>query len=85
MIAYAAPRTNGLAIATFVLAICGFSILPVILGHVSLGQIKRTGEGGRGFAIAGVVIGYLTIAAILLLLLVIAIPLIAVGVSGGFA
>ena len=81
----AAPRTNGLAIATLVLALCGFSILPVTLGHISLNQIKRTGESGGGLAIAGLVIGYLTIAAIVLLLLFIAVPLIAVGVSGGFS
>jgi hypothetical protein len=31
-----------------------------ILGFVSLGQIKRTGEQGRGMAIAGVVIGILS-------------------------
>ena len=85
MTTYPAPRTNGLAIAAFVLSLCGFSLLPVILGHVSLGQIQRTGEGGRGFAIAGLVIGYLTIAAIALLLLFIVVPLIAVGASGGFA
>ena len=36
-----------------------------ILGFVSLGQIKRTGEQGRGMAIAGIVIGILsTVAAV---------------------
>ena len=85
MTSYAAPRTNGLAIATFVLSLCGFSLLPVILGHISLNQINRTGEAGRGFAIAGLVIGYLTIAAIVLLVLFILIPLVAVGASGGFS
>ena len=43
--------------------ICGF--LPVIpwgiavaTGHMGLSQISRTGEGGRGLAIAGLVMGY---------------------------
>ncbi|WP_277869027.1 DUF4190 domain-containing protein, partial [Brevibacterium epidermidis] len=37
-------------------------ILAVIFGHIGLGQIKRTGEEGRGQAIAGLIIGYVTIA-----------------------
>ncbi|MDR1196820.1 MAG: DUF4190 domain-containing protein [Candidatus Nomurabacteria bacterium] len=48
--------TNGLAIAGF---ICSFfvSVLGIILGAVALGQIKKTGEGGKGLATAGIVIG----------------------------
>lgn len=57
---------NGLAIASLVLGIawiCGIgSIAAVVLGHVSLGQIKRTGATGRGLAIAGLVLGYLGVA-----------------------
>ena len=30
----------------------------IIAGHIALGQIKRTGEGGRGMALAGSIIGY---------------------------
>ena len=53
------PRpTNALAIVSL---ICAFLIAPlgVVFGHISLSQIKRTGEEGRGLAIAGLVIGYL--------------------------
>lgn len=57
----AGPKTNGLAIATFVLGILGFAIIPVILGHISLSQINRTGDGGKVFAIIGLVLGYLGI------------------------
>lgn len=70
-----APRpTNGLAIASLVLGIlslCGIgSILAVIFGHVSLNQIRRSGdrEGGRGMAITGVVLGWIGIAAIVVYL-----------------
>ncbi|WP_310772985.1 DUF4190 domain-containing protein [Mycobacterium sp. Z3061] len=65
---YVAPRTNALAIASFVAAIAGFftcglgSILGLIFGVVGLGQIRRTGEGGRGLAIAGLVVSTLTLA-----------------------
>lgn len=38
----------------------------IILGHVALEQIKTTGEGGRGAAIAGLAIGYTLTAGILL-------------------
>ena len=62
--AYApAPKTNGLAIATFVLGILGFAIIPVILGHISLNQIKHNGDGGKVFAVIGLVLGYLGILA----------------------
>ena len=61
----AAPgtRTNGLAIAAFVMSLVGFSFIAAIMGHVAMGQIKRNGEGGNGLAIAAVVIGWVTFAA----------------------
>ncbi len=37
-------------------------VLAVIFGHIGLSQIKRTGEEGRGQAIAGLIIGYVSIA-----------------------
>jgi hypothetical protein len=65
--------TNGFAIASLISSIisCGIgSILGVIFGHVSLNQMKRTGEGGRGLAIAGLVIGYLGILGIIVAVIV---------------
>jgi Domain of unknown function (DUF4190) len=35
------------------------SILAVVFGHVSLHQIRSSGQSGRGLAIAGLVLGYL--------------------------
>src|ERR1700712_102843 len=55
----AGPRpTNAMAIASIV---CAFILAPlgVIFGHISLSQIKKTGEEGRGLAIAGLVISYM--------------------------
>lgn len=56
----AAPqqKTNVLAIVSLVLAFF-ISIGAIICGHIALNQIKRTGENGRGLAIAGLVLGYL--------------------------
>jgi len=65
------PPANGFAIASMVLGILGFlmswfllaipSILAVVFGHIARGQIKRSEgkQGGDGFAIAGLVTGYL--------------------------
>ncbi|MDF0531610.1 DUF4190 domain-containing protein [Tsukamurella sp. 8F] len=61
-----APGTNNLAIASLVTGILGiccflFSIAGIITGVISLNQIKQTGEGGRGLAIAGIVCGAVTL------------------------
>jgi peptidyl-prolyl cis-trans isomerase B (cyclophilin B) len=56
---YPLPRpTNALAIASLVCAFL-FAPLGIVFGHISLSQIRRTGEEGRGLAVAGLVIGYL--------------------------
>lgn len=64
-----APPTSGLAIAAFVV-VWFAGIVGAILGHVALSDIDRTGKGGRGLAIAAIVIGWIgTGLAILLILL----------------
>ncbi|MDP4624890.1 MAG: DUF4190 domain-containing protein, partial [Akkermansiaceae bacterium] len=61
------PQNSGLAITSMVLGIltfvaCGLTAIPaVICGHMALGKIKRS-QGtlaGRGFAITGLITGYL--------------------------
>lgn len=82
--AYGQPtgqKTNTLAIVSLVASIAGLvilwgigSIAGVICGHISLGQIKKTGEQGRGMAVAGLIVGYVGIAlAIIGVIIVIAI------------
>lgn len=51
-------KTNTLAIVAFISSFF-VHILGIILGHIALSQIKRTGEGGRGLALAGTIIGYI--------------------------
>ncbi|WP_158864254.1 DUF4190 domain-containing protein [Leifsonia sp. AG29] len=65
----AQPGYNALAIVGFILAFF-VNIVGIILGFVALGQIKRTGEQGRGLAIAAVVIGFAEIALGILLAIV---------------
>lgn len=62
--AYAASPggTNGMAIASLVTGILGASVVAVVLGHLALGQIRRTGESGRGLALAGTILGYVWVA-----------------------
>lgn len=66
---YAAPRpTNVLAIISLISAIAGLSLIPflgsiaaVITGHMSLKQIERTGENGRGLALGGTIVGWISL------------------------
>jgi hypothetical protein len=59
--------TNGFAIASMVLGIVWLvylgSILALIFGYIALNQIKSNpNQGGRGMAIAGVVLGWIGVA-----------------------
>ncbi|MDF2918298.1 MAG: hypothetical protein K0S70_2515 [Microbacterium sp.] len=63
---YQPQKTNTLAIVSMIASIVGFiwllpvigSVAGVIMGHISLSQIKRTNENGRGMALAGLIVGY---------------------------
>lgn len=67
--AYAPPaKTNTLAVVSLVSAIVGFVLVPfiasivaVITGHMSLNQLKQSGEQGRGLALSGTIIGWVGI------------------------
>ena len=54
----ATQKTNVLAIVSLVSSFF-ISIVGIITGHIALSQIKKTGEQGRGLAIAGLIIGYI--------------------------
>lgn len=58
----ASETTNGLAVGALILSLLGFSLPAVIMGHISRGQIRRSGQRGDGIAIAGLVFGYLGMA-----------------------
>jgi hypothetical protein len=67
----APAKTNSLAIAALVSSFF-ISLLGVILGHIALSQIKTTGEGGRGLAIAALVIGYVAMALAVVIIVIMA-------------
>jgi hypothetical protein len=54
-------RTNSFALTALILGLV-VGPLAIPFGHVALSQIQRTGENGRGLAIAGLVLGYLALA-----------------------
>ncbi|KZF11163.1 MULTISPECIES: DUF4190 domain-containing protein [unclassified Rhodococcus (in: high G+C Gram-positive bacteria)] len=89
---YQAPApTNTLAIVSLVLAILGLTFIPllasicaVVCGHISRGQIKRTGESGSGFATAGLIVGYVSIALFVVIVGAIIIFAIAAGSASTF-
>lgn len=71
----ASSGTSGKAIASLVTALIGIPFVPVVLGILALREIGRAGGrlGGRGLAIAGIVLGSLAFVWIAILLAV-AIP-----------
>lgn len=73
--------TNGTAIAALVLALL-FAPLGIILGHIALAQIKRSGEGGAGLAKAALIIGYILVLPALIALLVLAVVVVVNGQDG---
>lgn len=72
--AYPTVKTNTLAILSLIGAILGFiwvlpligSLAGAIMGHISLNQIKRSGEKGRGMAMAGVIVGWVGLGLVIL-------------------
>ncbi|HEY7052240.1 MAG TPA: DUF4190 domain-containing protein [Mycobacterium sp.] len=62
-----ATGTSGLAIASLVCSVVGvfcsgiLSIVGIVLGFVALNQIKQTGQGGKGMAQAGIIVGIISL------------------------
>ncbi|MCE7080194.1 DUF4190 domain-containing protein [Streptomyces sp. ST2-7A] len=72
-------QTNGNAVGALVCGVlCPFtwgvtSIPAIILGHKARSDVQRTGEKGEGMALAGLILGYLTLAGWMVLLFGIAV------------
>lgn len=66
-------KTNGLSVAGFVFSLTGFlftllAIPGLILSIIGLSQIKKTGEEGKGLAIAGIIISSIIIGFVVIVL-----------------
>jgi len=77
----AGDKWNVLAIISLVSAFF-VSLAAVICGHIALSQIKKTGEKGRGLAIAGLVLGYLGLIGTIIFVVVVILVTIA-GINDG--
>ena len=54
---------NTLAVVSLASALTSIgAVMAIITGHISLAQIKRSDENGRPLALAGLLIGYATVA-----------------------
>ncbi|HXM56539.1 MAG TPA: DUF4190 domain-containing protein [Candidatus Dormibacteraeota bacterium] len=83
-----APPTNTLAIVSLIAGIGSYVVIPVIgaivaivTGHMARGQIRRTGEGGGGLALAGLILGYIHLVLAAILLVIVAIVAVVAGVA----
>jgi Domain of unknown function (DUF4190)/DUF1707 SHOCT-like domain len=82
-------RTNTLAIISLVCGIGQMILWPlatipaVVLGHVARHQIKRTGENGAGLALAGLILGWIGTAVLLLGILAVVLLLAAYSTASG--
>lgn len=82
------PPYNVFAIIALVGAFV-VSPLGIIFGHMSLAQIKRTGERGRELGLTGMILGYVftglwVLYFLFVIVFAIILPLVLVGASGGF-
>ncbi|WP_037160606.1 DUF4190 domain-containing protein [Rhodococcoides fascians] len=60
------PRTNSTAVAALICGVVGLftglvGFVAIVLGHIARSQIKRTGEDGAGIALAGLILGYVSV------------------------
>ena len=84
----AAPRTNTAAVISLVCGIASWVVLPflaaigaVVAGHIARSQIRKDPpQEGDGFAIAGLILGYLNLALALAAIALLVI-LVAVGIN----
>ena len=60
---YDFTKLNTLSVVSLATALTGFGVVAAIItGHISLAQIKKTGQNGRALALSGVILGYVSIA-----------------------
>jgi peptidyl-prolyl cis-trans isomerase B (cyclophilin B) len=77
-------KTNTLAIVALILGIL-VPIAGIVVGHISLSQIKKTGENGRGLALAGTILGYVgTVLWLIFWFTLIVLPFLLVGTAATF-
>ena len=59
------PPTDGFSVAALVLGILGFNVFAIVFGIIGLNRTSSGQYSGRGMAIAGIVLGSLTLIALI--------------------
>lgn len=82
---YEQPKTSGLAVASLILGLVGFcvpisTLASLVCGHMAISAIRKSSGalGGRGLAMAGTILGYVT----LLYWIVVAVIFFTIGFAG---
>ena len=67
------PQTSGLAVGSLVCGVLFTGLPAIVLGHIALRKIARSSGSlrGRGLALAGMILGYLSVVALAIICLVI--------------
>ncbi|TQL52801.1 DUF4190 domain-containing protein [Subtercola boreus] len=86
---YSAPgaparKTNVISIVALVVSIVGFTVIGIVLGFIGLNQVKKTGEAGRGLAIAAIIIGFVELALLIIYIIVVVVIVGASAASGNY-
>lgn len=88
---YAPPRkTNGLALASMITSICSAVMCPLvgivgaIMGHKARAQVKATGEEGEGFALAGIIVGWIVFGIFIAIIVIYAVVIAIAAANGAF-
>src|ERR1700712_1070487 len=82
-----ADKTNVLAIVSLILGVVSYftgfflAIGAVITGHIALSQIKKTGAKGRGMALGGLILGYVSILVGIIVTIVVIVIIVAAGAT----
>ena len=76
---------NDLAVLALIASCVGLSVPGLVMGHIALRQIKKTGETGHGFALAAVIVGYVITVLVLLAVVAFVVFMIAIFVVAGSA
>jgi peptidyl-prolyl cis-trans isomerase B (cyclophilin B) len=69
---------NDLAVIALIASCVGLSIPGLVMGHLAMRQIKRSGDSGRGIALAAIIIGYAVTVIVLLSIVAFVVFMIAV-------
>jgi hypothetical protein len=79
------PQTSGLAIASLICGLLCIPLVSVVLGHIARGQINKS-QGrisGAGMALAGLILGYVNLAATVVGIFIATLAIVNLGESFG--